>query len=98
MKKSMTTYARLWNFTYLLLSISLLWAVWIFGGIWMYFDEKISAVDGGTLIVLLFATIIIREVSLAGIRKEVEKTRKEVLTTLKKELSTRKFGMGKDAK
>ena len=65
----MEIYKRLWRFSYIIFSIMILWGIWIFGFIRQYYDNSISGIEGGILIILGFLIIILRETALAGLKK-----------------------------
>jgi len=77
-------YKRLWQFSNILLSITALWGIWIFGFVWRYYGATISLLEGSILLILSAVAILTREVVLADIRKQVEKTKQATLLEIKK--------------
>jgi len=64
---------RLWRFSYVLIIIIILWAIWIFGFVWQYYDDTISFDEGGILLGLLFIIVMVRETALSLFKKEGNK-------------------------
>ncbi len=61
---------RLWKFSYALIVIIILWAIWIFGFVLYYYEDSISFLEGGVLLGLCGIMIFIRETVLKMFRKE----------------------------
>lgn len=63
---------HLWKLSYVVFTIVILWAIWIFG-FWYYYDEKISLAEGSILLGLFVITIMIREIALTALNQERRK-------------------------